>query len=247
MTATRARAANKVLVGLAAALSVAALPAASAAAFPRFWTDHAKTTPLRDLATRPKLTPDFLEFANQGSVRFSAAFPTGKDTVVCNELELGAALIINNGVEEAMLSVPFGVFEGDQCSGSNGALVPTRFETLPVGLGLGAVGVSPKIALITVTGGSAPFTATVHYVRVWQDFAGKFCAWNLHLIHGLIENASEGFVEEAPPNLSLKFPEVEVPITNAPRSSGCPNAGRFEAARLFLETTSSAGDTAFVG
>jgi hypothetical protein len=237
----------KLLVSMASVLTIGALSfAAPALASPMFWTNATKTTPLRDLETSPKEHPDILEFANQRPVAFSATFPTGKVRVACNQVELGATVIINNGVDETTLSVPFGVFEGDQCVGPAG-LVPTRFGTLAPGEGTGVVGNAHKTALITVTGSSAPFPATIHNVKVWQDFAGKFCAWNLDRIPGVIENTTEGFVEEAPPNLSVKFPTVEVPITNPPHSTGCPKAGTFSADFLFLETMSTATDTAVIG
>jgi hypothetical protein len=236
----------KLLVSLATALTIGALSAAPALASPMFWTNATKTTPLRDLKTSPTDHPDIVEFANQGPVTFSMELPTGEVTVVCKRVELGATTIINNGVEETMLSVPFGVFEGDQCVRSTGFLVPTRFETLPPGEGTGVVGTATKTAIITVTGSSAPFTATIHYMTISQDFGGKFCAWNLDQIPGLIENTTEAFVEEAPPNLSLKFHAVEVPVKNMTKSEGCPKTGQFSA-EFFLETMSTATDTAFVG
>jgi hypothetical protein len=237
----------KLLVSLASALTLGTLCGVPASASPMFWTDSTKTTPLRDLKTPPRLTPDVLEFANQGPVRFSTESSTGKMTVACNQVELGAAVVVNNDVEETMLSIPFGVFEGDQCVGSTRPLVPTHFHTLPPWLGVGAVGTVFRVTKITVTGNSAPFTATIHYMTISQDLGDKFCVWNFDLIRGVIANATEGFVEEAPPNLSLKFPAVEVPVRNAAHSRGCPKAGTFSADFLFLETMSTATDTAFVG
>jgi hypothetical protein len=238
----------KPLASLAGVLAIAVLSPSAAPASPMLWTDAGKTTPLRDLEGSPPNYPDILEFANQRPVVFSAEFPTGKVRAACKELELSTTVIINNGVEETTLSVPFGVFEGDQCLGSDGSLVPTRFQALPPGEGTGVVGVAPKTtALMTITGSKGSFVATLDHLRVWQDIAGKFCAWNLDQVHGLVENVTEGFVEDAPPNLSLRFPAVEVPITNAPHATGCPSAGRFSADLLFLETMSTATDTAFVG
>src|SRR5438067_1502496 len=117
----------KLLVSLVSALAVGGLFVVPAKAFPTFWTDSTKTTPLRDLKTPPKLTPDVLEFVSQGPVTFSTELPTGEVTVACNEVELGTTVVINNGTEETMLSVPSGVFENDHCVGSGSVqrLVPT--------------------------------------------------------------------------------------------------------------------------
>jgi hypothetical protein len=236
----------KLLGSTAVALTVASMSAPPTSAYPRFWTDSTKTTPLRDLNTPPKRVPDVLEFANQGPVTFSMQLSTGADTVACDEVDLGAAVVVNDGVEETMLSVPFGVFEGDRCIGSGGAVVPARFHTLPPWLGVGAVGTGLKVTKITVTGSAAPFAATIHYLPISLDLGDKLCRWALEQTSGQIENATEGFVEEAPPNLSLKFSAVHVAVKNMTGSKGCPTSGTFSG-EFVLETMSTATDTAFVG
>jgi hypothetical protein len=231
---------------LVAVLAVAALCALPAMASPVFWTDASKTTPLRDRETSPKDHPDTLEFANQGPVTFSAVFPAGTVSVSCSEVELGTTVVINDGVEETTLSVPFGLFQGNQCVGSDGFPVPTRVQALPPGQGTGVVGTAPDTALITVAGSAPPFIATLHHMVIWQDFGGKFCAWNLDLVGGLLDNATAEFVEEAPANLSMRFSEVEVPITHPRGTAGCPTTGTFSA-EFLLETMSTDTDTAFIG
>jgi phospholipase C len=233
-------------VSLAVALVIAALCAPTTVASPIFWTYSTKTTPLRDLTVPPKNTPDSLELENRGPVTFSMDLPAGQVTVSCNEVELGAAMDTNNGAEETMLSITSGVFENDECVGSDGRRVPSRFHTVPPWLGVGAVGTTFKVTKLTVAGDSAPFPATIHYMTMEQDFGDKHCIWNFELTGGQIENATEGFVDEGPPNLSLKFLPVEVPVKNATGSKGCPKAGTFSG-EFTLESTSTASNAAFVG
>src|SRR5205807_8700428 len=56
---------TKLLVGVATALAVGVLSALPATAYPVFWTDSTKTTPLRDQKASA-FAPDALEFTNQG-------------------------------------------------------------------------------------------------------------------------------------------------------------------------------------
>ena len=83
-------------------------------------------------------------------------------------------------------------------------------------------------------------------MTVSQDFGDKFCRWDLDQTSGLIQNATEGFVEDAPPNLSLKFDAGAVPVKNTANSRGCPKVGKFSG-EFALETMSTGTDTAYVG
>src|SRR5436190_10237455 len=231
-------------LGLAALLTVAALRPAPTSASPMIWTDSTQTTPMRDLTTPPKHTPDSLEFVNQGPVTFSMELPTGRVTVSCNEVELGVTVDTNNGTDETMLSITSSVLESDECLGPDGR-VPTRFHTLPPWLGVGAVGTGIKVTKLTVAGDSSPFAAAIHYMTMAQDWGTKTCMWNFEMADGQLENATEGFVEEASPNLSLQFPGVEIPVKNATGSKGCPKTGTFRG-EFYLKSTSTPTNTAFV-
>jgi hypothetical protein len=235
-----------ILAGLTSALAVGILSDAPALAFPIFWTDSTKTTPLRGLKTPPKLNNDVLTFLNRGPVTFSSTPRAGSTTVRCSDVELGASVVTNNGVEETALTVPFAVFENDRCTATNGSLAPTYFHTLPPWLAVGAAGTVAFVTKITVTGSKPPFAVNLRYTRILQEAAGEACVWTLENVPGVIENVTEGFVEGAPPNLTLRFPEVKVPVSKTPTGKGCPGSGTFSA-EFFLDAASDPTDTAFVG
>src|SRR5262249_32723273 len=125
---TRKHALGAVLAGLIAGALLFA-PAASAA---RLWTDSTETTPLREVASVPKNQPDAMEFENLGPVVVAVMRKGFINPIECNEVELGTTVVVNNTVE-SRLAMPFGVAEGDECTGKNasGATenVPTYFDT----------------------------------------------------------------------------------------------------------------------
>jgi hypothetical protein len=217
-----------------------ALTATSALAGPRFWTDKTKTVALRDVNTEPSpKQPDALEFVNNGTV----ALVTSKGTINCTELEFGGT-VLSNTEALAELAVPFGVAEGDNCT-IGGANVPTYFDTLANGV-VGNAG-NGKVASITVTEpAKGTFQANVHNLKFSQNIPGiGFCTANVDGKNGVVTNVTEGFVEEASPNLNVQFTKAVLPVIST-GGVGCPETGELTG-NFFLETPSTMSDTAFVG
>jgi hypothetical protein len=203
-------------------------PAASAA-FPQFWTSAAKTKLLRSVTAVPKNQPDAIQFDNEGPIVIGIS--SAEEPILCNEVEIGTTVVVNNGELETKLALPFGVAEGDNCHQRiPGAEieVPTYFDTTPAG-------VVP--ANITVT---PPNIATLHKLKLSHDKKGVFCTSSLEGAKGPILNVAEGFVEESPPNLKLT---LEGPTTVT--CAGVKTAGFF-IGHFFLETMSTTTDTAFL-
>ena len=230
---------KRLLIGVAIAglACVAFAASATAAAFPQLWTDSTKTVPLRSVATTPANQPDALELNGQMSFP-SGLRPAGEPLVRCNEVELGTTVVVNTGAVETKLARPFGVAEGDNCrrerEGSPvGPVTPTYFDTT-------AGGSVP--ASITIPAGGPPFNVVIHKLRLSFDREGVFCRVTLEGVPGALENATEGFVEEAPPNLSMIFNGPPVSTVCGKAKEVGPFGGIF-----FLETMSTTTDTAFVG
>jgi hypothetical protein len=230
---------KKGLAVSALALLIGAAVTASSVAAPRLWTDKTETTLLRSVKTAPANQPDALEFVNEGPVAFVYMSPGVTKTIVCNELEFGTTVLLNNepvnGVLETKLALPFGVAEGDNCvtHSSTGAEipVPTYFDTA-------ANGAVP--ATISLTG--PPFVGTIHKLKFSQNIEGRFCTVSAEGVTGAVSNVTEGFVEESPPNLNIAIKAV-VPAV-------CPGVKGVKVeiiARFFLETMSTTTDTAFIG
>jgi hypothetical protein len=223
---------KKLFAGLVLVLAGTALYAASAAsaAFPQFWTSTAKAVKLRDVTTPPKGQPDAMEFANEGPLVMGIS--TTEEPVFCNEVEIGTTPIVNTGLAETKLSLPFGVAEGDLCKqpmAGHVIEVPTYFDT-------SAAGVVP--ATITVAG--PPNIATIHKLKLSLNKAGVFCTVSLEGVKGEIHNIAEGFAEEAPPNLNVAF-EGPTAVT-----CGKFKGGGFVIMHVSLETMSTTTDTAWV-
>jgi hypothetical protein len=233
---------RRLAVAVASLLALAVLAPAIAQASPRLWTDFTKTTPLRDLKSEPsKFQPDELEFHNETPVTLEYSGITLAEMlnpkVTCTEVQLGTIVFVNNGVQETTLTLPFGVAEGDNCLAGE-TEVPTYFDTR-------TNGVVP--ATITMTGAGEPFTATLHLLKLSENFgSGEWCTIELNGITGSVENVLAGLVEESPPNLKLKFGRTAVPaacvVEGRPKKTNVAFEGVF-----FLETPSTLTDTAFVG
>jgi hypothetical protein len=228
---------KKVLPVVACVLAAGALFAASAAAAPRLWTDSSQKTLLRSVLTPPKNQPDALEFDNEGSVVGVIKVMGTEVPITCTEVELGTTVVANNDpskankeILETKLAMPFGIAEGDNCQTPSGMPVPTYFDTNAAG---------SVNANITITGGP-PFIATVHKLKLSQNVGGTFCTDSLEGIKGEMKNATEGFVEEAPPNLNVA---LAGPITVKCGTSS--SHGTFSG-KFFLETMSTTTDTAFI-
>jgi hypothetical protein len=210
---------------------------ASASASEREMLDKKGGTLLRDVAKEPKGLPDSLEFVNNGTVKVSMA---GIGTVECTEIALGATVANNNGTSGLKLAMPFGVFEGDNCALAGIGKVPSNFVTLANGpVGNPANG---HVTSVTITGGAAPFTATLHDLKFSQNIGGKFCTFDFNLVEGKMTNTEAGFVEEKPPNLEAKFDKVK---SKASGEVGCPAEAEVTA-DFFLKTPSTTTDTAWV-
>jgi hypothetical protein len=187
---------------------------------------------LRDVKATPTNQPDALEFvANSEGV----VLETSIGTLTCTEMEFGST-VLSNAAGAVELAVPFGVAEGDTCT------VPTYFDTLATGpVGNAANG---KVASVSIadTGAGTEMVATVHNMKFSQNIPGiGFCTGNLDGITGKATNSEGPFVEEAPPNLNVKFTSSKVGVTGA---AGCPTEGKLTAT-FFLETPSTGTDTAW--
>jgi hypothetical protein len=231
---------KKVLAATLAVLSVGAILTASALAAPRLWTDSTAKTLLRSVKTAPINQPDALEFANEGSVAFILMSGGAQKTILCNEVEFGNTVVLNNELNKATnlletkLAMPFGVAEGDNCTSQTSAgtveTVPTYFDTNPAG---------DVPATITLTGGP-PFFATIRKLKFSQNIEGKFCTATVEGVMGEVTNGAEPFVEESPPNLTVA---IKAPI---PVVCGKTKVPAELIARFFLETMSTTTDTAFI-
>jgi hypothetical protein len=252
---------SKLLAGLVAAAAIAAFSAASALAapVPQLWTDSTKTTPLRSVTSTPVNQPDALEFVGVPSevtekfglsgVAFEWEEKKALNGVACQEAEFGTTVVSNSPegevkTKENKLAIPFGVAEGDECTGSTGPAV----EPALVYFDTTAAGAVP--ANITIAPGPV---GHLHKLKFSIRIGERFCTVTV-LEGALVEfvNVTSGFVEESFPNLLATIPGV--------LASGAPNAsvlctrvgektvkvsGKVRGT-FFLETMSTATDTAFI-
>jgi hypothetical protein len=213
---------------------------AFAVAGPRIYNQKGEPRQLLLDATGESKTPDVLEFANNGTVKFEYEAAGLKKTLACREIELGGA-VISNTESLLKLGVPFAVSEGDDCE-TGGASIINRFETTAEGV-VGSPALN-KVASITVTGTAEPYTATVGNLKMGQAFLGiGLCIFNLNGVAGTVRNVTGEFVEEKPPNLNIQFTLAHVPMEGA---TGCPKEASLTG-NFFLETMSTTTDTAFIG
>jgi alpha-tubulin suppressor-like RCC1 family protein len=199
--------------------------------FPQLWTSSSETTALRSVTSTPIDQPDALEFVNSGPMVIELS---NKRAPHACEVEFGVTVLVNNGTAQTKLALPFGIAEGNSCKEGE-EIAPTYFDTR-------ANGSVP--ATITIGGAGPTYTATVHRLKLSQNIGGTFCTETVNNVTGTLTNVTAGFVDEAPPNLTLQ-------ITHAPIKISCPASELKVTATLtasfFLETPSTATNTAFVG
>jgi hypothetical protein len=241
---------RKLLAAAVAAVAIVALAAspASAGKLPRLWTDSTMTTPLRSVTTPPKDQPDALEFVNLEAFGFELrdTSETPFEPAECTEVEFGTAVVTNLPEEELKVSenklaMPFGVAEGDNCFSANGLPVRLYFDTNPTG------GVP---ATITFSGaGPLVFKGKIHKLKLSTEVVAPipnlFCTITLENTELNLQDVTEGFVEENPPNLTASL------VPGATGTETCPPSKLKHPINVkgsfFLETMSTTTDTAFIG
>jgi hypothetical protein len=230
------------LLGLISMLVVGALYTAPAfAAAPQFFTE--KPVPaknpaylLRSVTSIPIRQPDALEFVLNGPVEFKIKEKgVITKTIVCTEVEFGTTVVSNSPEGEKLpenkLAMPFGVAEGDSCKEGE-TVVPTYFDTTAGG----AVNASLTFRYVGTT-----VKATVHTLKLSQNFGGTFCTLELNGAEAEVNDVFPFGLEEAPNNLNLQF-------TNAKLKDTCgetKSEGEFTA-NFFVETMSTLSDTAWI-
>jgi hypothetical protein len=229
---------KKALGSLVFVLAAGALAAGAAYGSPRLWTDSSETKLLRSVKAIPTNQPDALEFVNEGPVGFLLFAKGFVRTITCGELEYGTTVVANDELVktevETKLALPFGVAEGDECTTVNSAGLP---ESVPIYFDTNAAGAVP--GNITLSGPA--FEATLHKLRLSENVEGQFCTANLEGAKGPVSNATSGFVEESPPNLSVAINAI------VPTVCGKEKVKEEIKGRFFVETMSTATDTVFIG
>jgi hypothetical protein len=237
---------RKLFVGFGAVVCAWVLFAAPALAGPRLWNESSVSTrvPLRDLLTEPIHQPDSLEFNGELDIVLGDTKENpGGNPVECREVELGTPVRVNT-TSGLRLGLPWGVAEGDECKwGPPTAvtLVPTYFDTSALGIGTGS------ITIKEVPAGSKTYTATITNLLVSQKYPNEWCTIALATTGGIVENVLSGFSEEGPSNLEVKFHSSAASERCTP--NGTTEIHKFVGpvdGRFFLETMSTATDTAFV-
>jgi hypothetical protein len=221
-----------------------ALTSRPALAGPRFWTNERRETLLRDVKSTPNENqPDAVEFVNNGNIMLKTSGGLINPTITCKEIEFGGA-VLSNTEAVAKVTVASGVAEGDECTDENNNRVRMLFDTLVSG----AVGnvTNGDVATFTVSGEKSPFTATMNDLS-WSfndPWIGSsiWCTASAGGITAEVTNSKGPFVEEAGPNLQLKFQEAPVSVAG----TGCWTAMKLTG-QFVLETASNAPETAWVG
>jgi hypothetical protein len=227
------------LVGLASAMIGSALVVSAASAAPMFFNEKGGI-PLRSVATLPsKNQPAAIEFGTVEGAKYRLNLAKGgKIEIVCREVEYGTTVVTNSPeavVTENKLALPFGVAEGDECSGSGAGPVPTYFDTT-------AAGVVP--ATITFSGVLPAITAKLHKLKIsFETSPGVFCTATFEGTPGEVVDVPGPFAEESFPNTFIHFGAV-------PFTGTCtPPIEKFTgelSTMMFVESPSTATDTVWI-
>jgi hypothetical protein len=229
------------LVGLLSAAFASVLVVSAASAAPMFF-DQKGGVPLRSVATLPsKNQPAAIQFDTVEGPTYVLNLSSGETvTIGCHEVEYGTTVVTNTpeGVlGENKLALPFGVAEGDECTGgTTGGPVPTYFDTT-------AAGVVP--ATITFSGVLPAITATLHKLKMSFEISpGVFCTATFEGTPGEVVDVGGPFAEESFPNTFIRF--IKAPFTGTCATKPVLKfTGEFDTF-MVVETPSTATETVWI-
>jgi len=203
-----------------------------------FTTNAGGGTALRELTTAPAGFPESAEFVNSGEVVLKASVVENK----CTEIAFGTFVTKNKLEEDPVLSLPYGVAEGDNCNFSTYFGVVSADAAHPGSLE----------ASVTVKDEEPEPNPVRAYVKNLQfallGTAAGTCVYGVSGAEELVGNVTSpngAYGEEgAAPNLTVSFSGKKVK-KQALSGGLCPAEGELATAVFVLETPSTTTDGAF--
>jgi hypothetical protein len=195
-------------------------------------------TRLRELTTAPAGFPDSLEFVNKGSV----VLKVGELTNTCTEMEFGTFVKTNPVGGNPVLSLPWGVAEGDNCT------FLTDFGPVTSDTAHGGA-LETSVVIKDDEPEPNPIRANVTKLQftVQGTIAGT-CVYGVSGAETLVGNVTTTggpYGEEgAEPNLTVSF-SGKILQRQAGSAEVCPKEAELNKAVFILETPSTNTDGAF--